>query len=49
MGSDGTLDVTARHVAKDEPLQLRIDTGAALAPDQIEAERSQVSLLKHKQ
>jgi molecular chaperone DnaK len=49
MGSDGTLDVTARHVAKDEPLQLRIETGAALAPDQIEAERSQVSLLKHKQ
>jgi molecular chaperone DnaK len=49
MGSDGTLEVAARHVAKDEPLQLRIDTGAALAPDQVEAERNQVSLLKHKQ
>ena len=39
MGSDGTLEVTARHVAKDEPLQLRVDTGAALAPDEVEAER----------
>jgi molecular chaperone DnaK len=49
MGSDGTLEVSARHVAKNEPLQLRVDTGAVLAPDQVEAERNQVSLLKHKQ
>jgi molecular chaperone DnaK (HSP70) len=49
MGSDGTLEVSARHVAKDEPLQLRIDTGAALAPEQVAAEQNQVSLLKHKQ
>jgi molecular chaperone DnaK len=49
MGSDGTLDVSARHVAKNEPLRLRIDTGAALAPEQVETERDKVSLLKHKQ
>ena len=35
MGSDGMLEVTARHVAKDEPLHLRVDTGAALAPEQV--------------
>lgn len=49
MGSDGILDVTARHVAKDEPLQLRVETGAALSPETIEAERGQVSLVKHKE
>jgi molecular chaperone DnaK len=49
MGSDGTIEVSARHSAKDEPLHLRVDTGAALAPGEIEAEREQVSLLKHKQ
>jgi molecular chaperone DnaK len=49
MGSDGTLDVSARHAGKREPLQLRVDTGAALSPDQVEAERGRVSLLKHKQ
>jgi molecular chaperone DnaK len=49
MGTDGTLDVTARHAARDEPLQLRVDTGAALTPEQVEAEARQVSLLKHKQ
>jgi len=49
MGTDGMLDVTARHVAKDEPLRLRVDTGAALSPEAVAAERQQVSLLKHKQ
>jgi molecular chaperone DnaK len=49
MGSDGTLEVSARHIAKNEPLQLRVDTGAALAPDEVAAERKKVSLLKHKQ
>jgi molecular chaperone DnaK len=49
MASDGTLEVSARHAAKNEPLQLRVDTGAALAPDEVEAERAKVSLLKHKQ
>ncbi|MGH9223162.1 MAG: Hsp70 family protein [Acidimicrobiales bacterium] len=49
MGTDGMLDVTARHMAKDEPLRLRVDTGAALSPEAIAAERKQVSLLKHKQ
>jgi molecular chaperone DnaK (HSP70) len=49
MGADGTLEVSARHIAKNEPLQLRVDTGAALSPDEVEAERQKVSLLKHKQ
>jgi len=47
MGGDGMLDVTARHVAKDDPLTLRVETGAALSPETIEAERQQVSLVKH--
>ena len=49
MGTDGMLDVAARHAAKDEPLRLRVDTGAALSPEAVAAERKQVSLLKHKQ
>ncbi|MGQ0616589.1 MAG: Hsp70 family protein [Acidimicrobiia bacterium] len=49
MGSDGILDVSARHVAKDEPLHLRVETGAALSPETIAAERAQVSLIKHKE
>ncbi|MGH9180808.1 MAG: Hsp70 family protein, partial [Acidimicrobiales bacterium] len=48
MGSDGTLDVTARHVARNEPLRLRVDTGAALSDEAINRERSQVSLAKQK-
>ncbi len=49
MGTDGMLDVAARHAAKDEPFRLRVDTGAALSPEAVAAERQQVSLLKHKQ
>jgi molecular chaperone DnaK (HSP70) len=48
MGSDGTLDVTARHVAMDTPLVLKVETGAALSPETIAAERDQVSLIKPK-
>jgi molecular chaperone DnaK (HSP70) len=48
MGSDGTLEVSARHAAKDEPLRLRVETGATLSPETIAAERNQVSLVKHK-
>jgi molecular chaperone DnaK len=49
MASDGTLDVSARHAGKREPLQLRVDTGASLSPGAVEAEQGRVSLLKHKQ
>jgi molecular chaperone DnaK (HSP70) len=49
MGSDGTIDVAARHAGKREPLQLRVDTGASLSPGEVEAEQGRVSLLKHKQ
>lgn len=49
MGADGMLDVTARHVAKDEPLHLRVETGAALTPEAIAEEKKKVSLLKPKQ
>lgn len=48
MGSDGILEVTARHAAKNEPLQLRVETGAALSPDVVSAERQQVSLIKRR-
>lgn len=48
MGADGLLDVTAHHVAKNEPLQLRVETGAALDASTIAAERAQVSLIKHR-
>lgn len=48
MGADGMLEVTARHAAKDEPLQLRVETGAALSPDVVAAERAQVSLVKRR-
>ena len=48
MGADGMLEVTARHVAKDEALHLQVETGAALSPETIAAERDQVSLIKHK-
>ena len=49
MGADGILDVSARHVAKDSPLHLRVETGAALSPETIAAERAQVSLVKRKE
>ena len=49
MGHDGMLDVTARHVAKDEPLRLRVETGAALSPEDVAEEGQKVSLLKPKQ
>ncbi|HMJ77173.1 MAG TPA: Hsp70 family protein [Iamia sp.] len=46
MGSDGTLDVTGRHVAMDEPLHLRVETGAALSPETIASEKGDVDLRK---
>lgn len=46
MGADGILDVAARHAAKDAPLTLRVETGAALAQEVQAAEREQVSLVK---
>jgi molecular chaperone DnaK len=49
MGADGMLEVTARHVAKDEPLHLRVETSAALDAEAIAEERKAVSLLKQKQ
>ena len=48
MGANGILEVAGRHVAKEEPLQLRVETGAALSPDTIAVERAQVSLIKQK-
>lgn len=48
MGADGILDVSGRHAGKQEPLQLRVETGAALSADTIAAERAQVSLIKRK-
>jgi molecular chaperone DnaK (HSP70) len=46
MGSDGTLEVTGRHVAMDEPLHLRVETGAALSAETIAAEKGDVDLRK---
>jgi molecular chaperone DnaK len=48
MGADGILDVSARHQAKDEPLRLRIETGAALSSEAIASERKQLALLTQK-
>jgi molecular chaperone DnaK len=46
MGGDGMLEVTARHLAMDQPLHLRVDTSSSLAPEVVSQERQAVSLLK---
>lgn len=48
MGNDGMLEVSARHAAKDQPLTLRVDTGASATEEQIERERAEVDVLNQK-
>ena len=38
----------AHHEAAHQPLTLRVDTGAALSPEEVAAERDAVSLFKRK-
>lgn len=47
MGGDGILTVTAHHVGQLQPLTLQVDTASSMTPEQIDQERSAVSL--HKQ
>jgi len=48
MGTDGILTVSARHVAKDEPLSLRVETGAARSEADIAREQQALDALKQK-
>ena len=47
MGTDQTIEVTARHAAVGEPLVLRIDAGVS-SNAMREAEQRKVNLLKQK-
>ncbi len=47
MGYDGILEVTASHVALDEPLRLRVETERT-AGDWADAERAQLSTLRRR-
>jgi molecular chaperone DnaK len=48
MGTDGILNVSARHVAKDEPLSLRVETGAARSEADIAREQQALDSLNQK-